>query len=83
MVSSSDYLIWDVMSTLCYTKTHTLNRCCNNALHCPVGKALWPASGRRRRPIRPQAGSYVGLTRRLVGARLRATRRLNDKDRPW
>jgi hypothetical protein len=32
MVSSSDYLIWDVMSTLCYTKTHTLNRCCNNAL---------------------------------------------------
>jgi|GEM_PF-3767310 hypothetical protein len=57
----------------------------NNALHCPVGKALWLVRSpcQRRRPIRPQAGSYVGRTRRLVGARLRATRQLHDKDRPW
>jgi|GEM_PF-4115976 hypothetical protein len=37
---------------------------------------------RRRRPSRPQAGSYVGRTRRLVGARLRATRRLHDTNPP-
>ncbi len=33
-------------------------------------------------PGRPQAGSYVGRHRRLVGARLRATCRLHEQHRP-
>ncbi len=46
------------------------------------GAALGSALRWHDFPGRPQAGSYVGRHQRLVGARLRATRRLHDQHRP-
>jgi hypothetical protein len=44
------------------------------ARFCGLHRMCW-----RPWPVRPQAGSYVGRTHRLVGARLRATRRPLDR----
>jgi hypothetical protein len=65
-----------------YRETY-IERPCWDSFLIPIyaGCGLRP-NCRHRWPSRPQAGSYVGRTRRFVGACLRATRRLHDEDRP-